>query len=182
MTPMPDTACQNSSYIASSATENAQLMGKRNASRTPLRRPSQALTTMSPTGNPVSRIDRCGAASFILEREQLKNRIAEAQKTHAAHKARLSEHRHLGRLVPMPQRGIVLQARIGLFSFIEKQKMLQFQTHKKTPNTSEINVSGENIRQMKQKKTEETSGEGRGGLDGSKCLESGTNSRRSEDV
>ena len=36
------TACQNSSYMVSSATENDHLLGKRNASRTPLRRPSQA--------------------------------------------------------------------------------------------------------------------------------------------
>ena len=35
---------------------------------------------------------------------------------------------------------------------------------------------------MKQKKTEVTLGEGCGGLDGGKCLESGTNSRRSADV
>ena len=33
------TTCRNSAYIASSATANDQLVGKRNASRTPLRRP-----------------------------------------------------------------------------------------------------------------------------------------------
>ena len=66
------TACQNSSYMVSSATENDHLVGKRNASRTPLRRPSQASTLMWPTGKFVPRIDRCGAVWSILEQEQQK--------------------------------------------------------------------------------------------------------------
>ena len=55
------TACQNSSYTVSSAMANDQLVGKGNASRTPLRRPSQVSTLMSPTGKYVSRFDPCGA-------------------------------------------------------------------------------------------------------------------------
>ena len=66
------TACQNSSYMVSSATENDQLVGKRNASRIPLRRPSQASTLMSPTGKSVIRIDPFGAEWFIPEQEQQK--------------------------------------------------------------------------------------------------------------
>ena len=61
------TACQNSSYMVSSAT-----VGKRNASRTPLRRPSHASTLMWPTGKSVPRIDPCGAVWSILEQEQQK--------------------------------------------------------------------------------------------------------------
>ena len=66
------TACQNSSYMVSSATENDHLVGKRNASRTPLRRPSQASTLMWPTGKSVPRIDPCGAVWSILEQAQQK--------------------------------------------------------------------------------------------------------------
>ena len=66
------TACQNNSYMVSSATANDQLVGKRNASRTPLRRPSQASTLMSPTGKSVSRIDHSGAVWFIPEQEHQK--------------------------------------------------------------------------------------------------------------
>ena len=95
------TTCQNSSYMASSATANDQLGegggGKRNASRTPLRTPSQALTSMSPFGKLSPRNDPCGAVSFIPEQEQLtKTRITEAQKKCAA----------------------CMQARIGLISHI----------------------------------------------------------------
>ena len=66
------TACQNSPYMVSSAMANYHLVGKRNAPRTPLRRPSQALTSMSPTGKPVPRIDPCGVILLIHEQEQLK--------------------------------------------------------------------------------------------------------------
>ena len=66
------TACQNSPYMVSSAMANYHLVGKRNAPRTPLRRPSQALSSMSPTGKPVPRIDPCGAIWLIPEQEQLK--------------------------------------------------------------------------------------------------------------
>ena len=66
------TACQNSSYMVSSATANDQLVGKRNASRTPLRRPSQASTLMSPTEKSVPRIGACGAVWFIPKQEQQK--------------------------------------------------------------------------------------------------------------
>ena len=61
VTRMPDGRRQNSSYMVSSATESDPLVGKRNASRKPLSRPSQASTLMSPTGKPVPRIDPCGA-------------------------------------------------------------------------------------------------------------------------
>ena len=66
--------------------------------RTPFRRHSQSLTSMSPTGKHVPRIDPCGAERFIPEQEQLKktrsgrlrkNRIGEGQKKRAARKARL---------------------------------------------------------------------------------------------
>ena len=45
--------------------ENDQLVGKMNSPRTP-RRPSQALTSMSPTGKPVSRIDPCGGVDPMI--------------------------------------------------------------------------------------------------------------------
>ena len=69
------TACQNSSYMVSSATENDQLI--------PLRRPSQASTLMSPTGRSVPRIDPCGAVWFIPEQEQQKQIGSPARLTHA---------------------------------------------------------------------------------------------------
>ena len=56
----------------SSSTENDQLVGKSNASWTPLRRPSQASTSMSPSGKSVPRIDPCGAIWFIPKQEQQK--------------------------------------------------------------------------------------------------------------
>ena len=48
--------------------------GKRSVGgqKKPLRRPSQDLTSMSPTGKPVPRINPCGAVWFIPEQEQLK--------------------------------------------------------------------------------------------------------------
>ena len=52
--------------------ENDKLVGKRNASRTPLRRPSQASTLMSPTGKSMPRNDPCDAVWFIPEQEQQK--------------------------------------------------------------------------------------------------------------
>ena len=57
------TASLNSSCMVSSTTgtTNDQLVGKINDPRILLRRPSQALTSMSPTGKPVPRIDPCGA-------------------------------------------------------------------------------------------------------------------------
>ena len=57
-----------------------------------------------------------------------------------------------------------------------------FRTYKKTPNTGEINTRRKSERPKKQRKTKEILGEGGGGLDGGKYLESGTNSRRSADV
>ena len=67
------TACQNSSYMVSSATENDQLLGKRNAARIPLRRSSQASTLMSPTGTSVLRIDPCCAVWLIPDQEHHKH-------------------------------------------------------------------------------------------------------------
>ena len=72
VTRMPDERLQNSFYVVSSFTENDQLVGKRNASRIPLRRPSQASTLMSPTGKYVPRIDACVTVCFIPEQEQHK--------------------------------------------------------------------------------------------------------------
>ena len=57
-----------------------------------------------------------------------------------------------------------------------------FQTYKTTTNTGEINTKRKNKRPKKQRKAKEILGEGCGGLDGGKCLESGTNSRRSAEV
>ena len=48
-------------------------MGKRITPRTPLRRPSQASTLMSPTWKSVPSIDPYGAVSFIPEQEQQKH-------------------------------------------------------------------------------------------------------------
>ena len=61
VTRMPDDSLPKRSYMVGSAMADDQLVGKRNASRTPLRRPSQASTSMSPTGMSVPRIDSCGA-------------------------------------------------------------------------------------------------------------------------
>ena len=54
-------------------TDVDQLVGKRNTSRIPLRRPSQASTLISPTGKSVPRIDPCGVVWFIPEQEQQKH-------------------------------------------------------------------------------------------------------------
>ena len=53
----------------------------------------------------------------------------------------------------------------------------------KTPKTGETNITRRKRgRATKQRKAKEILGEGCGGLDGGKCLENGTNSRRSADV
>ena len=63
-----------------------------------------------------------------------------------------------------------------------KAKIKLFWTYnKKTPNTGEI-TRRKIERLKKQRKTKVILGEGCGGLDGGRCLESGTNSRRSADV
>ena len=54
VTRMPHDRLKKSYYMVSSATENDHLVGKRNASRIPLRRPSQASTLISPTGKSVA--------------------------------------------------------------------------------------------------------------------------------
>ena len=51
VTRMPDDRLPKQLFMVSSATANDQLVGKRNASRTPLKRPSQASTLMSPLGS-----------------------------------------------------------------------------------------------------------------------------------
>ena len=92
--------------------ENDQLVGKRNASRTPLRRPSQASTLMSPTGKSVSRFDPCGAV-WLPEQEQQKQ-----TGKRAARKARLYStiSASAGPTYPCPEYGRVLQARIWLLA------------------------------------------------------------------
>ena len=60
VTRMPDDSLPKF-LLVSSATENDRLVLKINASRIPLRRPSQVSTLMSPTGKSVPRIDPCGA-------------------------------------------------------------------------------------------------------------------------
>ena len=57
-----------------------------------------------------------------------------------------------------------------------------FRTYQNTPNTGEINPGRKSERPEKQMKVKEILGEGCGGLDGSKCRESGTNTRRAADV
>ena len=76
--------------MVSSATENDQLVGKRNASMTPLRRPSKSSTLMSPTGKFCAQ-DRPQWRSMIHTgaRTSETHRIAEAQKKRASRKARL---------------------------------------------------------------------------------------------
>ena len=76
--------------MVSSATVNDQLVGKRNASRTPLRRPSKSSTLMSPTGKFCAQ-DRPQWRSMIHTgaRTSETHRIAEAQKKRASRKARL---------------------------------------------------------------------------------------------
>ena len=55
-------------------------------------------------------------------------------------------------------------------------------TYKKTPNTGESNARRKRETPKKHRKTKYILREGCGGLDGGKCLESGTNSRISADV
>ena len=101
-------ACRNSSFVVSSATANDQLVGKRNVSRTPLRNPSQDLTSMSPTVKPVHRIDPCGAVCFIPEQEELKKTAGLYSTTSTS----------AGPTYPCPECGSVLQARNGLISHL----------------------------------------------------------------
>ena len=115
------TACQNSSYMGSSATENDQLVGKINASTTPLRRPSQASTLLSPTGKSEPRIDPLWRSMIHTgARTAETHRIAEAQKKRAARKARLysTTSASAGPTYPCPECGRVLQAIIGLISHL----------------------------------------------------------------
>ena len=122
-------ACQNSSYMVSSATANDQLVGKRNTSRTPLRRPSQASTSMSSTGKSVPRSDPCGWRSMIHTGARTAEtiRIAEAQKKRAARKARLYSPTitSTGSTYPCLECGRVLQARIGLISHLRTHRFNQ---------------------------------------------------------
>ena len=63
-----------------------------------------------------------------------------------------------------------------LLNFINKKQKLSYLGHMKRPlNTGEINTRRKSERPK-------ILGEGCGGLDGGKCLESGTNSRRSAGV
>ena len=52
----------------------------------------------------------------------------------------------------------------------------------KRHHTGEINSRRKSVRSKKRRKAKEILGEGCGGLDEGKCLEIGTNSRRSADV
>ena len=113
------TACQNSSYIVSTATANDQLVGKRNDPRTPLRRPSQPSTLMSPTGKFVPRIDPYVTVWFIPEQEQQKQSGSRRlRKTSLLAKAILYSPTitSTGPTYPCPECGRVLQARIGQVS------------------------------------------------------------------
>ena len=98
-------ACQNSSYRVSSATENDHLVGKINASRTPLRRPSQVSTLMSPTGKYVPRIEPCGEVCSILEQEQQKQTGSRRLRKSALPQSEtLPCHQHFSRPdIPMPR-------------------------------------------------------------------------------
>ena len=123
------TACQNRSYMVSSATANDQLVGKINDLRTPLRRPSQASTLKSPTGKSVPRIDPLWCSTIhTVARTAETTRIAEAQKKRAARKVRIYSPTisSTGRTYPCPECGRVLQARIGLISHLR--------THQGQPN------------------------------------------------
>ena len=99
-----------------------QLVGKRNASRIPSRRPSQASTSMSPTGKSVPRIDPCMIHTGARTTET--NRIAEAQKKHAARKARLYSTTSAP-TYPCPACGRVLQVRIELISHLRPHRVNQ---------------------------------------------------------
>ena len=105
--------------MVSSATENDQLVGKRNASRTPLRRPSKSSTLMSPTGKFCAQ-DRPQWRSMIHTgaRTSETHRISEAQKKRASRKARLysTSSTSADPTYPCPECGRALQARIGLIT------------------------------------------------------------------
>ena len=107
--------------MVSSATENDQLVGKRNASRTPLSRPSTSSTLMSPTGKLCAQ-DRPQWRSMIHTgaRTSETHRIAEARKKRASRKARLysTSSTSTGPIYPCPECGRALQARIGLISHL----------------------------------------------------------------
>ena len=105
--------------MVSDATANDQLVGKINASSTPLRRPSQASTSMSPTGKSVPRIEPCGAVWFIPEQEQQKqtgSRRLRKSVLQAMRDFSLSSAHQQARHNPCPECGRVLQARIELIS------------------------------------------------------------------
>ena len=112
--------------MVSSATENDQLVGKRNASRTPLRRPSKSSTLMSPTGKLCAQ-DRPQWRSMIHTRARTSetHRIAEAQKKRASRKARLysTSSTSAGPTYPCPECGRALQARIGLISHLRTHRV-----------------------------------------------------------
>ena len=113
-------------YMVSSATENDQLVGKRNASRTPLRRPSKSSTLMSPTGKFCAQ-DRPQWRSMIHTgaRTSETHRIAKAQKKLASRKARLysTSSTSAGRTYPCPECGRALQARLGLISHLRTHRV-----------------------------------------------------------
>ena len=90
-----DTLRQASSYMVISATENDQLVGKRNASRTPLR-PSQASTLVSPTGKSVPKARRYSTTSTSA-----------------------------GPTYPCHECVRVLQARIGMISHLHTHRVVQ---------------------------------------------------------
>ena len=99
------TACQNSSYTVSSAMENDQFVGKRNASRIPLRRPSPASTLMSPTGSlcpgstPVAQYD-----SYRSKNSRNKQDRGDSEKARCSQSEILLYHQRLSRPdVPMPR-------------------------------------------------------------------------------
>ena len=127
MTRMPaDRLPKQLLYMVSSAMENDQLVGKRNASRTPLRRPSKSSTLMSPTGKFCAQ-DRPQWRSMIHTgaRTSETHRIAEAQKKRASRKARLysTSSTSAGPTYPCPECGRALQARIGLISHLRTHRV-----------------------------------------------------------
>ena len=126
VTRMPADRLPNSSYMVSSATENDQLVGKRNASRTPLRRPSKSSTLMSPTGKLCAQ-DRPQWRSMIHTgaRTSETHSIAEAQKKRASRKARLysTSSTSAGPTYPCPECGRALLAKIGLISHLRTHRV-----------------------------------------------------------
>ena len=63
-------ACQNSSCMVSSATAKRSVGGQKKRFKDT---PKNTLTSVSPTGKSVPRIDPCCAVLFTQEREQLEN-------------------------------------------------------------------------------------------------------------